>query len=100
MVLLHLVVEIPCLLQIEGPHEDPLKHEEVPLPLTGIVIVCLMLKLLKNPGNNSNFYFYFIFIYFNGYVFQLPCGPTQPFLQNLYLLLTSILLDFARETFP
>lgn len=35
----HHVVEIPCLLPIEGPHEVPLSHGEVPLPLTGNVIV-------------------------------------------------------------
>lgn len=42
MVLLHLVAEIPCLLQIEGPHEDPLNHGEVPLPLTDMMIMDLL----------------------------------------------------------
>lgn len=48
MVLLHLVVEIPCLLQIEGPHEVPLNHAEVPLPQTGNVIVNFIIKLLRS----------------------------------------------------
>lgn len=37
MVHLHHAVEIPCLLQTEGPHEDPLSQGEGPLPLTGKV---------------------------------------------------------------
>lgn len=48
MVPLHLVVEIPCRLQIEGPHEVPLNHGEVPLPQTGIVIIYFIIKLLRS----------------------------------------------------
>ena len=46
MVPLHLVVEIPCLLQTEVPHEVPLNHGEAPLPQTGNVIVNFIIKLL------------------------------------------------------
>ena len=47
MVLLHHVVEIPCLLQIEDPQEDPLSQGEDPLPLTGNVIkVAQMIRII------------------------------------------------------
>lgn len=42
MVLLHHAVEIPCLLQTEGPHEDPLSQGEGPLPLTDTMIMDLL----------------------------------------------------------
>lgn len=42
MVPLHLVVEIPCLLQTEVPHEVPLSHGEAPLLQTDMMIMDLL----------------------------------------------------------